>query len=333
MKSPVLSLVAALACSCQSRPKPDHEVPSLPPLDDRALPPARDARELLAVVHDLALGDPKILTPVPDLGIPALATQVLTPQAGLALWYTLARARPSIQFQPVVISNEAWRDLHGTEPAERVSAVLRDLDQAKTLTPTALFAEREAALDADWQDLLENAHVRHEQLANGLAEQRRSRDSMVARELEGTQGRADEPPTFQFPAFKEQVERALGGTRRSGRATPGIDDSVRVLVLGVPAATLPIYVRFGGFNECPGPALQAVALAHWQEQLGARLVFVGSDTLEYWVDRPPLTLDAVRTLAWEQYLFCSDIVDQGTSNVAALGRELAGNHAWFFWWD
>ena len=134
--------------------------------------------------------------------------------------------------------------------------------------------------------------------------------------------------------LRERIERALGSARDPSASTPpALDDSMRVLVVSAAAHRLPIYLRFGGFNECPTPAQQAVALRAWQDRFGARLVFVGEATLELLVARPPRDLESVRTLAWEHYLFCPDIVDQGTNSVAGLAHELAGSPTWFFWWD
>ena len=334
------ALAAVFGCQSQS---PSSASPAAttaqvfaPPLQAASLPVARNAAELLELVRGLKLSGRVELAPVSELSVPAVASPVLAPRAGLALWNELVRARPPVQFQPIIVSRETWAQLLEQPPDERRAATTSDIDKARTLTAAAFFAEREATLEKEWQDMDENSRIRHEPVSNWLAQQRRSRDAMTEKDVTsaGTSRAPNEPPAFQFPVMREQIERALG-TSRSGRQplTPAYDDSVRVLVLSAPAASLPAHLRFGGFNDCPEPDAQVVALSHWQEQYGARLVYVGSDTLELLVERPPRDLEAAKKLAWEQYLFCADIVDQGTNSIAALGRELAGSPTWFFWWD
>jgi hypothetical protein len=38
-------------------------------------------------------------------------------------------------------------------------------------------------------------------------------------------------------------------------------------------------------------------------------------------------------LAWEQYWYCLDIVDQGVGSVSALAATLLNSTYWYFWWD
>ena len=38
-------------------------------------------------------------------------------------------------------------------------------------------------------------------------------------------------------------------------------------------------------------------------------------------------------LAWEQFLFCEDIVSQGVETISNLGATLLNSPYWFFWWD
>jgi Domain of unknown function (DUF4253) len=46
-----------------------------------------------------------------------------------------------------------------------------------------------------------------------------------------------------------------------------------------------------------------------------------------------LTRKDALDLAREQYIYCSDIVSQGTGTLEALAAGLLGGTAWFFWWD
>ena len=48
---------------------------------------------------------------------------------------------------------------------------------------------------------------------------------------------------------------------------------------------------------------------------------------------PPTTRSAAYQLAWEQYIYCSDIVIQGTQTLSNLAASLLNAPIWFFWWD
>ena len=86
---------------------------------------------------------------------------------------------------------------------------------------------------------------------------------------------------------------------------------------------LPALFCFGGWNECPEPEVQVAAMKYWQEKYGARLVGLWNDAFECAVDRPPTTRDEAQQLALEQYIFCPDIVEQGTGVYRASGTDAA----------
>lgn len=96
---------------------------------------------------------------------------------------------------------------------------------------------------------------------------------------------------------------------------------------------VPIFLCFGGWNECPYPGEIAGLLRHWSEVWRAELVAMTFDTIELRVGRPPKERDAALALAREQYLTCQDIVHQGTNSLVALASGLLGGSTWFFWWD
>jgi hypothetical protein len=45
------------------------------------------------------------------------------------------------------------------------------------------------------------------------------------------------------------------------------------------------------------------------------------------------TREEALDLAREQYLYCADIVDQGTGSLSLLAANLMVDPWWFFWWD
>ena len=96
---------------------------------------------------------------------------------------------------------------------------------------------------------------------------------------------------------------------------------------------LPAIAGFGGWNDCPWADVQCAAMRYWQEKYGAELITMTGDYLECIVGNPPATKEAAMKLAREQYLFCPDIVDQGTETISNLGAALLNAKLWFFWWD
>lgn len=99
------------------------------------------------------------------------------------------------------------------------------------------------------------------------------------------------------------------------------------------AAFAPLHLRMGDWNACPAPHIHTAAALYWKERYGATIATVSSDVIEYTVERPPATDAEARKLAREQYLYCSDIVDQGVGSVATLAVALRHSTRWYFWWD
>jgi hypothetical protein len=110
------------------------------------------------------------------------------------------------------------------------------------------------------------------------------------------------------------------------------EQSVTVLIMPILASMTAVVLGFGGWNEAPAEDENAVIHPYWHAKHGAVPIFVGNDYLEFTVERPPVDAETLRKLAWEQYLYCTDIVDQGTETITALARALR-RPRWFFWWD
>ena len=96
---------------------------------------------------------------------------------------------------------------------------------------------------------------------------------------------------------------------------------------------LPAAVKYGGWNVCPDAAVQCAVMRYWKERHDAEIVSIAGDVIECVVRRPPQTAEDSIALAWEQYWYCNDIVDQGTGTVANLAAGLMNSNYWFFWWD
>lgn len=83
----------------------------------------------------------------------------------------------------------------------------------------------------------------------------------------------------------------------------------------------------------PSPELQVAVWREWGRRYGAVPACITSDVIECAVARPPQSRDEAFRLATEQWMYCEDIVSQGTETVEYLVQTLLRAPAWFFWWD
>jgi hypothetical protein len=257
--------------------------------------------------------------------VPALATQrfaqipygsityyeseLLEPDHALALWEEAsARARETglapvirtTQVQQHELKNKWGIDYLGVEqiPANRQKAAQLDV--------SAYFAEREARMDEVLADCIDDDEAEARSGEQQRAEQAAGLARLSAEELAPV---APRPFVFQ----------------RAGAYV------VLVLVACVPWE-LPACIGVGGWNQAPTSAEQSAVLRHWSQRYGGELVAIGdSGYMEHRTLRT-LTPPELKTLAWEMFLFCEDVVLQGTYTVAALAKELASGH-WYLWWD
>lgn len=108
----------------------------------------------------------------------------------------------------------------------------------------------------------------------------------------------------------------------------------RVPIALVPAAVswqVPAVLRLeSGYASS---AIHVAMARRWHDQYGAEIVGMLPDLLEMHVARPAATRAAAEALAKEQFLYCADIVIQGTQTLLALAAGLLHSTAWYFWWD
>lgn len=96
---------------------------------------------------------------------------------------------------------------------------------------------------------------------------------------------------------------------------------------------LPAVVGYGGWNECPMPEVHCAFHSQWQTKFGAQIASMSGDVIECVVSNPPTDQAAAMELAWQQYWYCADIVDQGCETISNLAATLINSPYWFFWWD
>ncbi|HTI71649.1 MAG TPA: DUF4253 domain-containing protein [Candidatus Limnocylindria bacterium] len=93
------------------------------------------------------------------------------------------------------------------------------------------------------------------------------------------------------------------------------------------------HLGFGGWNDCPSSELQVAAMREWYKKYRAVPACITGDVLECAVMKPPQTEAEALKLAAEHWIFCDDIVGQGTQTVRKLAMEIWRSPNWFFWWD
>ena len=92
-------------------------------------------------------------------------------------------------------------------------------------------------------------------------------------------------------------------------------------------------LSYGNWNECPRPEVHCAFHRQWQESYGAEITGISGDIIECVVSKPPTDEKAATILAWEQYWYCSDIVEQGVNSISNLAATLLNSTYWYFWWD
>jgi hypothetical protein len=146
-----------------------------------------------------------------------------------------------------------------------------------------------------------------------------------------------DPPRDE-PALREQVFRQTGPRRKitlhldvqQGRPVERVG---LVLVPTERSWEAPAYLNYGGWNECPEPAVHVAFLRRWHELYGAEVVSIGPDVMEVSVSRPVTDREEAFALADEQFLYAYDIVAQGTETLDRLAAHLLQATVWYFWWD
>jgi hypothetical protein len=110
-------------------------------------------------------------------------------------------------------------------------------------------------------------------------------------------------------------------------------DSMHPCGVGIRPWEIPAYLRFGDWNDCPAPEMHVAVLQYWAKEYDIEIYSMAGDVTECLVARPPASRGAAMKLAHEQFLYCTDIVLQGTESLAVLAATLEDSAVWYFWWD
>ncbi len=96
---------------------------------------------------------------------------------------------------------------------------------------------------------------------------------------------------------------------------------------------LPAVLKYGAWNDCPEAEVHCAFHRKWQAEYGAQIAGMSGDVVECTVNNPPLDQATAIELAWQQYWYCADIVEQGCESVSNLAATLINAPYWYFWWD
>ncbi len=212
-------------------------------------------------------------------------------------WAALRALVPATRYWPVI----GWDNCHG--PAWETVAPEVIIDCALQLDVERWFQEEGIASALDPVREAQHGQASFPPLAFRIHEQRRFPLTLPPSAAPIALVPVDVP--WQVPAYLH-----LGGMDTWRHAVGGIEGTYGM-----------------------DPHVHVAILKYWYEHWGAEVVAATRGDLELQVLRPPTTPEAALELAQEQYMYCSDLVDQNTRSVAVLAKLLLGSPAWWFWWD
>jgi hypothetical protein len=234
----------------------------------------------------------------------------------LKLWLALREIQSHTGAWPVI----------GGDIGDRINPMLRDHDPAAILRAapagSSLEVLRERGLER-----VEDLQVLIGDIDSGspsLVELARQVDESDIFDFIGSEPAGPEP----WPTEPVKTSVALSTLRNSegGRVS-------FFIVLNAQPFEVPAYLGFGGWNDCPQAELHVAMLREWGKTYAAVPACMTGDVVECVVDRPPQTEEDAFALAAEQWIYCDDIVSQGTGKVRHLAIEIWKSPTWFFWWD
>ena len=87
-------------------------------------------------------------------------------------------------------------------------------------------------------------------------------------------------------------------------------------------------------NECPEPELHCgSSIVNGKPSTAREITSLSGDVIECCVAKPPRDRESAIRLAWQHYMYCMDIVEQGCESVSQLAGILLNSPYWYFWWD
>ena len=109
-----------------------------------------------------------------------------------------------------------------------------------------------------------------------------------------------------------------------------------ILILEIPTRKpweIPGYIPMGGYNECPAPDTQIAVSEYWYRNYRAIPTVITANSIEFMAEAPPQNFQDAEKLAYEQYLFCNEVVSDGAGSLRKLASILKDSTVWSFWWE
>ena len=268
--------------------------------------------------------------PITDFLAPGAVSDVLSPEKGWMLWQTLYQRLNLNKIQPIVINNQLYESILARvkkHAKKWTKSIIRDRNKVKHLKAQDFFDDQENERKKEQKKNSATPWSSIEKHRTDL-QQVDKIDLLV-------------PGTiipFHFLTSRAALLKTLRSNDRFGDKTddelaPQKEYQVRVLVLATSVKEVPVLLRYGDCSRCPKPHQHALVWDWWRTTYHASLVFLGADTVEFFVSAPPTDPQQVRQIAWQQYLYCEDIVDRGVGSLRELAKTINGSTRWFFWWD
>ena len=85
----------------------------------------------------------------------------------------------------------------------------------------------------------------------------------------------------------------------------------------------------GSFNWCPSPKCQIALAKELYEKYGARIMFIGMDSLIYYLENPLIGKGDIESAARTLIIADGDVF----SDYEVATEIIAGSHVWRLWWD
>lgn len=200
--------------------------------------------------------------------------------------------------------------------------------------PNDLIAKRKADDDAARKILMEQYKKNPDASMPTITEIDSAGNRHTLSKEESWQKFLEEPQEPKIGDWPSQTDSSLGLTVATDILKGSYLPKVHIAILPTDDwTTIPAYLHWGGWNECPTPEYHVAALRKWRDQYGVELVGVAFDTLNLTVQRRPKNREEALALAREQYVYCNDTIDQGVETYSALAATLMASDWWYFWWD
>jgi hypothetical protein len=236
----------------------------------------------------------------------------------VSTWQRLRERVEQTEYWPVLLGDDAAL-AHLRDVVKRLSRLTPEkiLAEAETIDPVTWFENR-------YLDELDEVQTYRDELDN-------PQDQAYWDRLLAVKGALRGLPQGPWPdEFSPQTRFWIPSQSSGGEPLPRVHVGLLPTRLGWQS---PAYLRFGAWNNCPSPGENVALLKYWQDCYGAEVVGIAGDVVELQVARPPQTQEDALRLAKQQFLYCQDIVVQGTETLQGLAAALLGGTVWFFWWD